>query len=63
MDKVNVKEKLTMFSDHCNPRIVGELNGQHIKLAKSQAEFVRHDHAEQDEFFMVLRASNDWSLL
>jgi mannose-6-phosphate isomerase-like protein (cupin superfamily) len=57
MDKINVREKLAMFSDHWNPRIVGELNGQHVKLTKFQGEFVWHDHAQEDEFFLVIRGS------
>jgi mannose-6-phosphate isomerase-like protein (cupin superfamily) len=57
MDKVNLREKLALFSDHWKPRIVGELNGQHVKLAKFQGEFVWHNHAGEDEFFLVLRGS------
>jgi mannose-6-phosphate isomerase-like protein (cupin superfamily) len=57
MDKVNLHEKLALFSDYWNPRIVGELNGQHVKVVKFQGEFVWHDHAEEDEFFLVLRGS------
>jgi len=57
MEKVNLREKLALFSDHWNPRIVGELNGQHVKVVKFQGEFVWHDHAEEDEFFLVLRGS------
>ena len=57
MEKINVREKLAMFSDHWNPRIVGELNGQHVKLTKFQGEFVWHDHAQEDEFFLVVRGS------
>lgn len=37
--KVNIAEKLSIFNDHWNPRIVGELNGQHVKLVKFQGEF------------------------
>ena len=55
MDKVNIGEKLALFSDHWNPRIVGELNGQHLKLVKFQGEFVWHSHAEEDELFLVVR--------
>jgi len=55
MVKVNVGEKLALFSDHWNPRIVAELNGQHVKLAKFQGEFVWHDHADEDEMFFVIR--------
>lgn len=36
MEKINLKEKFSKFSDHWNPRIVGELNGQHVKLANWQ---------------------------
>ena len=57
MEKVNLREKLALFSDHWNPRIVGELNGQHVKVVKFQGEFVWHDHSEEDEFFLVLRGS------
>ncbi|HMS68546.1 MAG TPA: cupin domain-containing protein [Saprospiraceae bacterium] len=55
MDKVNISEKLSLFHDHWNPRIVGELNGQHIKLVKFQGEFVWHSHAEEDEMFLVIK--------
>ncbi|MFN7919899.1 MAG: cupin domain-containing protein [Bryobacteraceae bacterium] len=54
MEKVNLREKLALFSDHWNPRIVGELNGQHVKLAKFQGEFIWHHHADEDEMFLVL---------
>ncbi len=57
MEKVNVREKLALFSDHWNPRVVGELNGQHLKLVKFQGEFVWHDHAAEDELFLVVRGS------
>jgi mannose-6-phosphate isomerase-like protein (cupin superfamily) len=53
--KVNLKEKLSLFSDHWNPRIVGELNGQQVKLAKLQGEFIWHEHAQEDELFLVLK--------
>ena len=57
MQKVNIGEKLALFSDHWNPRVVGELNGQHVKLVKFQGEFVWHDHAAEDELFLVVRGS------
>ncbi len=59
MDKVNIKEKLALFSDHWNPRIAGELNGQHVKLVKFQGEFIWHKHDEEDEFFYVLEGEFD----
>jgi mannose-6-phosphate isomerase-like protein (cupin superfamily) len=52
--KVDIAEKLSLFSDYWNPRIVGELNGQHVKLAKIKGEFVWHKHDEEDEMFFVL---------
>ncbi len=55
MDKVSIPEKLALFHDHWNPRIVGELNGQHVKLAKFQGEFVWHKHDDEDEMFYVLQ--------
>lgn len=54
MDKINVQEKLALFADHWNPRIVGELNGQQVKLAKLQGEFIWHKHEDEDELFYVL---------
>jgi mannose-6-phosphate isomerase-like protein (cupin superfamily) len=57
MEKINIREKLALFSDHWNPRVVGELNGQHVKVVKFQGEFVWHDHAAEDELFLVVRGS------
>jgi mannose-6-phosphate isomerase-like protein (cupin superfamily) len=54
MDKVNLAEKLSHFSDHWRPRVVGELNGQEVKLAKLQGDFVWHHHENADELFLVL---------
>jgi len=57
MEKSNIFEKLALFSDHWNPRIVGELNGQHVKLAKLKGEFVWHKHDEEDEMFYILKGT------
>jgi mannose-6-phosphate isomerase-like protein (cupin superfamily) len=57
MDKGNVREKLALVSDYWNPRIIAELNRQHVKVVKFKGEFVWHNHAEEDEFFLVLRGS------
>jgi len=59
MGKVNICEKLSLFSDHWNPRVVGKLNGQHVRLAKFQGEFTWHRHKVEDEFFLVIRGSFD----
>jgi len=51
---VNIKDKLASFSDFWNPRIIGALNGQQVKLAKAKGEFVWHKHENEDEMFYVL---------
>ncbi|MFQ5705077.1 MAG: cupin domain-containing protein [Gemmatimonadales bacterium] len=55
MEKVCIEEKLALFSDHWNPRIVGELNGQYVKLTKLQGDFVWHSHQDEDELFLVIK--------
>ena len=55
MHKVNLAEKLSRFNEHWNHKIVGELNGQHVKLVKFQGEFVWHHHDLEDELFLVLK--------
>lgn len=57
MEKVNISEKFALFSDHWNPRVVGELNGQHVRLVKFQGEFVWHRHDAEDELFLVIEGS------
>src|SRR5215468_10972769 len=55
MTKVNLAEKLALFHSHWDPKIVGELNGQHVKLVKFQGPFVWHHHVNEDELFLVVR--------
>jgi len=55
--KVRLAEALATFNEHWSPRIVGHLNGQHVKLAKFQGPFVWHHHADADEMFLVLSGS------
>lgn len=55
MDKVNLAEKLTHIDAYWSPRLVAELNGQHVRLAKVKGEFVWHQHESEDELFLVLR--------
>lgn len=57
MEKVNIEQKLSLFSDYWNPKIAGELNGQHVKLVKLKGEFVWHSHEHEDELFYVLKGS------
>ena len=55
MDVVNLQERLARFDERWSPRIVAELNGQHVKLAKLEGEFVWHHHEHEDEAFLVVR--------
>lgn len=54
---VNLNGKFALFRDHWSPKIVGELNGQQVKLAKFQGPFVWHKHDDEDELFLVHRGS------
>ena len=53
--KINLADKLSRFSDHWRPRIVGELNDSYVKLVKLQGDFVWHHHDTEDELFVVLK--------
>ena len=57
IDKINIAQKLDLFSDYFNPRIVGKLNGQHVKLVKFKGEFIWHHHEAEDEMFLVIDGS------
>jgi mannose-6-phosphate isomerase-like protein (cupin superfamily) len=52
--KINLDQKLALFTDHWAPRIIAQLNDYHLKIAKVQGEFVWHSHPETDEVFFVL---------
>jgi mannose-6-phosphate isomerase-like protein (cupin superfamily) len=65
-EKVNLAEKLSLFDEHWSPKVVGELNGQHVKLVKLKGLFVWHHHDEEDEMFLVVKGRfrmeyRDWS--
>lgn len=51
---INLKEKFSLFNEYWSPKIVGELNGQYVKIAKMKGEFIWHDHASEDEMFWVI---------
>jgi len=55
MEKVRLVSKFASFSEHWSPKIVGELNGQHVKVVKFVGEFVWHHHDHEDEMFLVHR--------
>ncbi len=55
MNKINLHQKFSVIADHWNPRIVGELNGQYVKLVKFYGPFTWHHHDNEDEMFMVVK--------
>jgi mannose-6-phosphate isomerase-like protein (cupin superfamily) len=55
MHKVNLAEKLAKIHEHWRPKVVGELNGQEVKLVKFQGEFLWHHHDREDELFLVIK--------
>ena len=55
MDKVNLEAKLSTFSEHWQPRTVGQFNGHDLMVAKVQGEFVWHQHDDTDDLFLVLQ--------
>lgn len=54
VEKIKIAEKLALFEEHWSTQVVGELNGQHVKLVKFLGEFVWHHHDEEDEMFLVM---------
>ena len=59
MEKINLAEKFSLFKEQWSPKIVGELNGQMVKLVKFQGPFVWHHHDHEDELFYVVKGSFD----
>lgn len=57
MQSINLSQKLSLFSDQWSPKVIAELNDQYIKLAKVEGEFVWHDHANEDELFVILKGT------
>ena len=55
MELVNINQKLSRFSDHWSPKIVGELNDSYVKVVKLKGEFIWHHHDNEDELFLVIK--------
>jgi mannose-6-phosphate isomerase-like protein (cupin superfamily) len=51
---INIADKLSMFSDHWHPRIIGHYNGNELRISKVKGEFPWHSHADTDELFLVI---------
>lgn len=54
MERINIEDKFALFSESWSPKVIGELNGQHVKLARIEGEFDWHHHEHEDELFMVI---------
>lgn len=57
MNKVNLNDKFGLFNDYWSPKIIGELNGQDVKLAKVKGDFVWHSHKDEDELFFIIKGT------
>lgn len=57
MDKVNIVNKLSLFNEYWNPKIVGELNDSYVKVAKLKGEFLWHSHENEDELFWIIKGT------
>jgi mannose-6-phosphate isomerase-like protein (cupin superfamily) len=57
MKKINLKDKMSLFNDYWSPKIVGDLNDSHVKIAKFQGEFVWHKHDNEDELFFIIKGT------
>ncbi len=57
--KVNIADKLALFDERWSPKVVGELNGQYVKVVKCLGEYPWHSHADEDELFWVVKGRLD----
>jgi len=55
MEKINITEKLALIGEHWRPKVIGELNGQEVKVVKFKGVFVWHHHEREDELFLGIR--------
>jgi len=55
MEKINLSQKFSLFSDYWSPKIAGDINDSHVKLVKLKGEFVWHHHEQEDELFLVVK--------
>lgn len=57
MEVINLKNKFSLFNEHWTPKLIGELNGQSVKIAKVKGEFVWHNHKDEDELFYIIKGT------
>lgn len=55
MEVINIAEKFGQFTERWDPKVIGELNGQQVKIAKIKGDFIWHDHQNEDELFLVIK--------
>jgi len=55
MEVINLAKKFSLFNEHWTPKLIGELNGQSVKIAKVKGEFVWHNHKDEDELFYIIK--------
>ena len=54
---INLMDKFSLFNETWTPKIIGELNGQYVKLCKLENDFIWHSHEKEDELFMVFKGT------
>lgn len=59
MQAINLSQRLSTFAERWSPKVVGELNGQYVKLVKFEGEYVWHHHEHEDELFLVIEGHID----
>ena len=57
IDSINIMGKFSLFNEQWTPKIIGELNGQYVKICKLKDDFVWHSHENEDELFMVFKGT------
>src|SRR5580700_7373585 len=57
MKTINLSEKFSLFTDYCNPRVIGEVNDCQVKAVKLKGEFIWHHHENEDELFLVVKGT------
>ena len=57
IESINLMEKFSLFTKQWTPQVIGELNGQYVKICKLKDDFVWHAHENEDELFMVFKGT------
>ena len=57
VESINLMDKFSLFTKQWTPQIIGELNGQYVKICKLKDDFVWHAHENEDELFMVIKGT------